>query len=68
MERAERATRARRLFVSAYLGLSDKADAFVGESFLNENGALQAHNAETERRLSRLEREAAGWEQSATFR
>nr|WP_244867747.1 PaaX family transcriptional regulator C-terminal domain-containing protein [Vannielia litorea] len=62
------ATRARRLFVSAYLGLSDKADAFVGESFLNENGALQAHNAETERRLSRLEREAAGWEQSATFR
>ncbi|TDH35254.1 ArsR family transcriptional regulator [Pseudohoeflea suaedae] len=55
------AERARRLFVTAYLGLSGRADAFVGETFLNDQGALEAVNAETEQRLSRLESEAASW-------
>lgn len=56
------AERARRLFVTVYLGLSAMADEFVGETFLNDNGALPARTDETERRLARLESEAAAWD------
>ncbi len=50
---------ARKLFVRAYLGLSDQADAHVGAEFLNPDGTLMARNAETDRRLFQLKREAA---------
>ena len=53
------AERARQLFVSAYVGLSAPAEAFVGTQFLSPDGALAARNEETERRLFQLKREAA---------
>ncbi|MFZ5964231.1 PaaX family transcriptional regulator C-terminal domain-containing protein [Thalassococcus sp. BH17M4-6] len=55
------ADRARRLFVTGYLGLSGLADSYVGDHFLNDDGPLPAANPETQRRLFRLEREAADW-------
>lgn len=53
------ANAARGLFVAAYLGLSKAAEAHVGTRFLSPDGHLPAHNAETERRLFQLQREAA---------
>ena len=56
------AEQARRLFVTIYVGLSDLADTCVGQSFLNDDGALSARNAETERRVFQLKREIAAWD------
>ncbi|SDI00237.1 PaaX family transcriptional regulator C-terminal domain-containing protein [Alloyangia pacifica] len=53
------AERARKLFVAAYVGLSDRADAYVGAEFVNNDGMLMARNEETDRRLFQLKREAA---------
>ncbi|WP_353476631.1 PaaX family transcriptional regulator C-terminal domain-containing protein (plasmid) [Salipiger sp. H15] len=50
---------ARRLFVTAYLGLSKYAETHVGAQFLSPEGHLAPRNDETERRLFRLRREAA---------
>lgn len=51
--------RARQLFVTAYIGLSDRADTYVGAEFVNPDGTLAARNEETDRRLFQLKREAA---------
>ncbi|MCA0941772.1 ArsR family transcriptional regulator [Salipiger pacificus] len=53
------ADEARRLFVTAYVGLSKVAETHVGAQFLSPDGHLEPRNEETERRLFQLRREAA---------
>lgn len=50
---------ARRLFLQIYLALAASADAHIGESFLDSDGALPAQSNETDQRLMSLRREAS---------